>query len=111
MRRIASCKEYFETVQERFQPEHAAGIDATFVYELEGNDGGTWTLRVKDAKLTVEPGTVPSPTVTYKMKASDYVDLANGDLNGAKAFLMRKLKVSGSIPMAQKMSKFLPPAS
>ena len=111
MRRIASCQEYFETVQERFQPEHAAGVDATFVYELEGAGGGTWTVRVKDAKLSVEPGTIGTPTVTFKMKASDYVDLVNGDLNGAKAFLTRKLKVSGSIPMAQKMNKFLPPAS
>ncbi len=111
MRRIASCTEYFETVQERFLADHAGGIDATFVYELEGTGGGTWTVRVKDKAISVEPGTVPSPTVTYKMKAADYVDLANGDLNGAKAFLMRKLKVGGSIPMAQKMNKFLPPAS
>jgi putative sterol carrier protein len=111
MRKIASCKEYFETVHERFQPENASGVDATFLYELEGDGGGTWTVRVKDNSISVEPGTVASPTVTYKMKADDYVKLANGDLNGAKAFLTRKLKVAGSIPMAQKMNKFLPPAS
>jgi putative sterol carrier protein len=111
MRRISSCKEYFETVGERFQPEQAKGIQATFVYELEGADGGTWTVRVADGKISVEPGAVPDATVTYKMKAADYVQLANGDLNGAKAFLTRKLKVGGSIPMAQKMNKFLPPAS
>ncbi len=111
MRKISSCKEYFETVHERFLPEHAVGIQATFLYELEGDGGGTWTVRVADGKVAVEPGTIPDPTVTYKIKAKDYVDLANGDLNGAKAFLMRKLKVAGSIPMAQKMNKFLPPAS
>jgi putative sterol carrier protein len=110
MRRIASCKEYFETVGERFLPEQAKGIQATFVYELEGADGGTWTVRVADGKISVEPGAVADATVTYKMKAADYVMLANGDLNGAKAFLTRKLKVGGSIPMAQKMNKFLPPA-
>lgn len=111
MRKITSCKEYFETVQERFQPDQAKGVTATFVYELDGEGGGTWTVKVADGTISVEPGTVPDPTVTYKIKASDYVNLANGDLNGAKAFLMRKLKVSGSIPMAQKMNKFLPPAS
>lgn len=111
MRKISSCQEYFDTVQERFLPEHAAGVNATFVYELEGAGGGTWTIKVADGTLSVTPGTVPDPTVTYKIKASDYVNLANGDLNGAKAFLLRKLKVAGSIPMAQKMNKFLPPAS
>ena len=110
MRRISSCKEYFETVQERFQPEHASGVQATFVYELDGADGGTWTVKVDNGSVTVQPGAVPDPTVTYKMKADDYVKLANGELNGAKAFLTRKLKVGGSIQMAQKMNKFLPPA-
>src|SRR5262245_34954546 len=111
MRHIASCQEYFDTVQERFVPEHARGINATFVYELEGAGGGTWTIKIADGALTVQTGAVPDPTVTYKIKAADYVLLANGELNGAKAFLTRRLKVGGSIPMAQKMNKFLPPAS
>jgi len=109
MRKVSSVQEYFETIQERFKPSEATGVDATFVYELDG--AGTWSVRVKDAKLSVEPGAIEKPTVTFKISASDYVNLVNGDLNGAKAFLTRKLKVSGSIPMAQKMNKFLPPAS
>lgn len=111
MEKISSCKEYFDTIQKRFLPEHAKGVQATFVYDLEGSGGGQWTVRVDNDKISVESGAASDPTVTYKIKASDYVDLANGDLNGAKAFLLRKLKVSGSIPMAQKMNKFLPPAS
>jgi putative sterol carrier protein len=43
------------------------------------------------------------------MKASDYVDLANGDLGGVKAVLSRKLKVSGNIVLAKRMNDFLPP--
>jgi|RhiMetdeSRZDD1v2_1073273.scaffolds.fasta_scaffold1783854_2 putative sterol carrier protein len=109
MRRISSCQEYFATVQERFVADQAKGVDATFVYELDGNGGGTWTVRVKDGTVAVEQGSAPNPTVTYKMAAEAYVQLANGEINGAKAFLTRKLKVSGSIPMAQKMNKFLPP--
>ena len=110
MRKISSCQEYFETLQERFVADQAAGVDATFVYELDGNGGGTWTVSIKGGQLSVITGAVPSPTVTYKMSADNYVKLANGDLNGAMAFMTRKLKVAGSIPMAQKMNKFLPPA-
>ena len=68
-------------------------------------------LEIAAGELAIEPGGVPEPTVTYKISADNYVKLANGELNGSKAFLTRKLKVSGSIPMAQKMNKFLPPAS
>jgi putative sterol carrier protein len=111
MRKISSCKEYFETITERFVAEAAKGVEATFLYELEGSNGGTWNVTVKDGSVSVGTGPVPNPTVTYKISADNYVQLANGDLNGAKAFLTRKLKVSGSIPMAQKMNKFLPPAA
>jgi putative sterol carrier protein len=109
MRRISTCTEYFETLQERFVAAEADGVDATFVYELEGPGGGTWTVRVRDGQVSAEPGAIGEPTVTYKMKADNYVKLANGEMNGAMAFMTRKLKVSGSIAMAQKMNKFLPP--
>jgi len=109
MHRVNSCQEYFETIQQRFVADQADGVNATFVYELDGAGGGTWTVTVKDKTVAVTPGGAPNPTVTYKMAAEQYVQLANGDINGAKAFLTRKLKISGSIPMAQKMNKFLPP--
>jgi putative sterol carrier protein len=109
MRKVTSVQDYFDSIQERFKPAEAAGVSAVVVYELDG--AGVWTVRIKDQTLTVEPGSVEKADVTFKIKADDYVNLVNGDLNGAKAFLTRKLKVSGSIPMAQKMNKFLPPAS
>ena len=34
--------------------------------------------------------------------------MVNGDLDGTRAYMTRKLKIKGSIPMAQKMKKFLP---
>jgi putative sterol carrier protein len=108
-RRIASSTEYFETLGERFLPERAAGVDATYLFRLEGEGGGTWTVTVRDKTLSVSSGDVPSPSVTYQMKASDYVDLANGDLGGVKAVLSRKLKVSGNIVLAKRMNDFLPP--
>ena len=111
MRRVTSCQDYFDSVPERFIAEEAKGINAVFVYELDGPGGGTWTVTVNDGKVSVAPGAATNPTVTYKMSADAYVQLANGEINGAKAFLTRKLKVSGSIPMAQKMNKFLPPLS
>jgi len=109
MQKLATVEESFQRIHERFRPDEASGVDATFVYELDG--AGAWTICVKDAKLSCEPGAVEKPTVTFKMKPNDYLALINGDLNGAKAFLTRKLKVSGSLPMAQKMNKFLPPLS
>jgi putative sterol carrier protein len=109
--KVSSCREYFDKIQDRFVAEGAKGIDATFLFDLGGDGGGQWTVHIKDGTCSVEEGkTVDKPKVTYIMKAGDYVDMANGQLDGRKAYFTRKLKVKGSIPMAQKMKNFLPPS-
>jgi putative sterol carrier protein len=107
--RVASCHEYFETLNQRFIPDKAGGVDATYLFRLAGDGGGTWTVTVKDKTLSTTPAAVDNPSVTLEMNAKDYVDMANGDLSGIKAVFTRKLKVSGSIPLAKKMNDFLPP--
>ena len=108
---VNSCQEYFDTLSGRFIASHAEGVDASFVYDLTGDGGGTWTVTVSKGEVSVADGASDGAKVTYTMKAEDYVKMANGDLDGTKAFMTRKLKVKGSIPLAQKMKKFLPPRS
>ena len=107
--RIESCAEYFETLQTRFVPEKAKGVNCQITYDLAGEGGGTWTVTVADQALQIAEGGCEKPKITILMKADEYVQMANGDLDGTKAYMTRKLKVKGSIPMAQKMKKFLPP--
>ena len=69
---------------------------------------------IQDLEFTIEngefkgvtPGGVEKPTLNVMMDAAKFVDMANGDLDGRKAFLTRKLKVKGNIALAQKMQKF-----
>ena len=108
-KRVTSVQEFFDTLSERFVAGKAEGVNATYQFELAGEGGGTWTATVRDKTISVSQGPVDKPSVKYKIKASDYVDLVNGDLGGVKAVFTRKLKVSGSIPLAKKMNDFLPP--
>lgn len=108
--RATSCEHYFATLQDRFIADAAKGVNATIFFDLKGDDGGEWTVTVADGTCEVATGkAVEKPTVTIKMKPAHFIDMSNGDLDGTKAFMTRKLKVSGSIPMAQKMKAFLPP--
>lgn len=109
--KVGSCDEYFATLDQRFDAAEAAGVSAVILYDIAGDGGGQWTVTVTDGAYDVTQGAPDAPTVTIKMKAPDYINMVNGDLDGARAFMTRKLKVSGSIPMAQKMKKFLPPAA
>lgn len=110
--RVSNMQEYFETLGDRLVVDAATGINASFFYDIAGDGGGEWTVTFTEGAMSIEPGnTATKPTVKIMMKASDYVDMVNGDLDGTKAFMTRKLKVKGSVAMAQKMKKFLPPLS
>jgi len=109
MAKVANTAEYFDTLADRFDPEHAKGVNAQIQYTLAGDGGGEWTITIADGEFKgVETGGVEKPTLNVMMDAAKFVEMANGDLDGRKAFLTRKLKVKGNIALAQKMQKFFP---
>ena len=71
---------------------------------IEGDDGGSWHTVIKDGSLEVVEGTHESPSVTLTMKSGDYVDLAEGRLNGQAAFMTGKLKIQGDMGLALKLN-------
>ena len=109
MARVANTAEYFDTLADRFLPEQAKGVTAQIQYTLSGEGGGEWTIAIEDGEFKgVTAGGVDKPSLNVIMDAAKFVEMANGDLDGRKAFLTRKLKVKGNIALAQKMQKFFP---
>lgn len=106
---VSSCQEYFAKLDERFVSAESKGMNAVYQYNLTGDGGGNWYVSIVDGAMTVTEGQHEKPNVTYTMEAKNYVDMANGDLDGTKAYLTRKLKVKGNIGLAQKLKKVLPP--
>jgi putative sterol carrier protein len=105
---VSTVKEYFDTLSARFVPSAAKGLSAVFQFELAGEGGGTYHVTVADGAMTVAEGPSPSPSATLKMSADNYVKMANGELNGAMAFMKGQLKVTGNVLLAQKMQSIFP---
>ena len=108
MAMVANVKEYFDTLDQRFVAEAAQGVDAVIQWELSGEESGTWHVVLANGDMDLQHGEHPSPTTTMKMKGCDYVNMVNGRLPGPMAFMTGKLKVSGNIPMAQKLKSIFP---
>ncbi len=106
---VASVKEYFDTLDQRFIASAAKGVKAVFQFELGGDGGGTYHVTIDDGTMKVSEGPAASPNTTIKMAADDYVQMVNGKLSGTMAFMKGKLKVAGNVLLAQKMQAFLPP--
>jgi putative sterol carrier protein len=107
---VTSVKHYFDTLNERFLPEGAKGVHAVYQFEIAGDGGGTYHVKIDDGTLAVVEGPAEAPNTTIKMAATDYLEMVNGKLSGTMAFMKGKLKVTGNVMLAQKMQAFLPPA-
>lgn len=94
--------ELFAKTPENFNPAKAGDMNATVVFDLSGDNGGQWTVKVADGAAAVEEGAADSPNATIHMSGSDYVDMMTGKLNPMMAFMSGKVKVSGDLNTVMK---------
>lgn len=83
----------FPEMTQRFQPEKAEGVDATILFDLSGDNGGQYWVKIADGTVEHGEGEVPAD-MTVKSSADDFYELVNGDLNPMQAVMFGKVKVS-----------------
>jgi len=88
-------------------PERAKKIGGVYEFVLDGDGGGTWHLDLNVPEVKV--GAAPKMNVRIRMKASDFIALAEGRLNPMMAFTKGQLKVEGNVAMALKLQALLSP--
>ena len=103
MPRVTSIQEIFEHIHEGFNPAKAEGVDAVFQFDLTGEKGGQYWVRVADQQAEVHQGAHDAPTMTVTAAADDYLALVNGDLNPVTAFMQGKVKVKGDMGLALRL--------
>ncbi|MGQ9851752.1 MAG: SCP2 sterol-binding domain-containing protein [Aggregatilineaceae bacterium] len=103
MPRVSSIKEVFEHIHEGFNPAKAEGVDAVFQFNLTGENGGQYWIRVVNQQAEVHEGVHEAPTMTITASADDYLALVNGDLSAMSAFMQGKVKVKGDMGLALKL--------
>jgi putative sterol carrier protein len=99
-----NAKEVFDNICTRFKPEKAGSDKATFLFQLNGDDGGTYWTIISDGICSAGEGQPPQAAdITIVSSAADFVDLVNGKLNPMTAFMQGKFKVQGNMGIALKM--------
>jgi putative sterol carrier protein len=89
--------------------DKAAGVDASVLFNLTGPKGGQWVVTIHNQVCTVENGTIPNPKLTLTADAQDCLDIFSGKLDGMKAFMQGKLKVTGDFGFAMKLTGLFQP--
>ncbi len=83
------------------------GVNATVVFDLSGDNGGQWTIKVADGQLAVEEGATAGAASTIKMTSADYVAMMSGSLNPMMAFMSGKIKVEGDLNTVMKLQSIM----
>jgi len=92
--------------EKAFQPEKAQGAEAVIQYRLTGEEAGDYIITLKDDKCSVAEGLAESPTMTLTADARDFGDVLLGKANGMQYFMQGKLKLSGDLNLAMKLTEF-----
>jgi len=88
-----------------FVPEKAPGLDAVIQFKFTGEEPGDWYAVIKDGNVEVLQGVHASPKMTLTADSGDYVKIFTGELDGMQAFMQGKLKLTGDLNLAMKLTQ------
>jgi putative sterol carrier protein len=78
-------------------------VNATIQFNLTGDNGGLFWLRIADGKCEAGEGAADSPKMTLKASADDYYAVVTGALNPTQAVFTGKIKIEGDMMLAMKL--------
>jgi putative sterol carrier protein len=101
-----SIQSLIQNAPQAFIAERAAGVNAVVHFHLTGEQGGDWGLTIKDQHCQVAQGAPANPTLTLTADAKDAINVLTGKMDGVRAFMMGKLKLTGDFNLAMKLTSF-----
>jgi putative sterol carrier protein len=99
---MESPREFFETLETRVDPAKAAGMTASYRFEIDG--AGTWTVDVDDGKVSVSENGADADC-TISTSSETFMKIAKGEQNATAAYMSGKLKVKGDMGQAMRLQK------
>ena len=87
-------------------PDAAKSIGAVFLFKIGGDNGGTWTLNLKD-EVGVYEGEKGSADCTLEMSNEDWGQISENPQAAMQLYFQGKLKVTGNAMLATKLQQFL----
>ncbi len=100
---MAEVKEFFDAIPGKVNPDKIQGMNSTYQFNITGDNGGDWWVKVADGAADVGDGAAESSNITLTMTDENFLALITGKLNGQTAFLTGKLKIQGDMTLAMKL--------
>jgi putative sterol carrier protein len=102
---MSTINEYEQILASKFDSAAASGIDEIFQFDLEGN---YFHLIIADGGYEISDGEHDDPSVTLMLASKTLKGLLDGSVNGMTAFMMGKIKATGNMMLATKLTQLFP---
>jgi putative sterol carrier protein len=86
--------------------EKAKAIGAVFVFKINGEGGGTWTIDCKN-DIGVREGAAENADCTLELAVEDWNTISANPGAAMQLYFTGKLKVSGNAMLATKLQQIL----
>ena len=96
------AREFFETLESRVDASKTAGMNNSYVFDIDGV--GVWQVDVADGSIKVTEGGTDGD-VTIRASEETFKAIANGEQNPTTAYMTGKLKIDGDMGAAMKLQK------
>jgi putative sterol carrier protein len=93
-------KEFFDNLESRADPGKLAGLDTTYLFDIEGS--GTWLVEIHDGHLHVSEGEGDADC-TILTSAETFERIVAGEQNPTTAYMTGKIKIKGDMGAAMKL--------
>ena len=99
-----SPEQIVEALPKYLVPEKAGTTKATIQFDISGDAGGKWWVKIHEGKAESGKGDAPeTANLTLIAEAGDFVKIMTGQMDGMSAFMSRKLQVKGDMGLAVKL--------
>ncbi len=89
-----TSREFIYALPAKVSPDAIEGIETLFHFDLEGEGGGQFSVKVTDGKVIVSDGLNGDPACVVRANEETFNKLVSGDLNPMMAVLTGKVKIS-----------------
>jgi predicted lipid carrier protein YhbT len=100
-----TCRELLQIMPTIFDPSAAMGLNATYEFQVSGEEVFSAHLRIEQGSCTYAEGPADSPGVVIKTPANVWLAISRGELDGQTAFMNGKYTVEGDLALLIKMKK------
>ena len=89
-----TSRDFLYKLPAKISPEAIEGHETTFHFDIDGQNGGQYTVSVANGKVNVTEGLSGQPACVVRASEENFMKLIQGDLNPMMAILTGKVKIS-----------------